>query len=60
VSTAEHVIEFLLAGASAVALGSIHFKTPRIATSITKNLGRYMSRHDVTAIKELIGAYEPW
>jgi dihydroorotate dehydrogenase (NAD+) catalytic subunit len=60
VSTAEHVIEFLLAGASAVALGSIHFKTPRIATSITKNLDRYMSRHDVTAIKELIGAYEPW
>ena len=60
VSTAEHVIEFLLAGASAVALGSIHFKTPRIATSITKNLDRYMARHDVTAIKELIGAYEPW
>lgn len=60
VSKASHVIEFLLAGASAVAMGSIHFKTPRIAKSITKNINRYMAKHGVTAIDQLIGAYEPW
>ena len=60
VSTAGHVVEFLLAGASAVAIGSAHFKTPRIAKSITKELDRYMSRHKVSTIAELIGAYEPW
>lgn len=60
VSNGAHVIEFLLAGASAVAVGSIHFKTPRIAKSMTKAINRYMARHDVGNIEELIGAYEPW
>ncbi len=60
VSSAPHVIEFLLAGASAVAIGSAHFKTPRVARSITKELDRYMARHNVSTIAELIGAYEPW
>lgn len=59
-SSGAHVIEFLLAGASAVALGSIHFKTPRIATSITRDLQSYMKRHGFTAIEQLVGAYEPW
>ena len=59
-SRAEHVIEFLLAGASAVAIGSAHFKTPRIAKGITKDLTRYMTKHDVTDISELVGAFEPW
>lgn len=59
-SRAEHVVEFLLAGASAVAIGSAHFKTPRIAKSITKELMQYMTRHDVTDIRDLIGAFEPW
>lgn len=60
VSTAEHVIEFLLAGASAVALGSIHFKTPRAAKRIVRDLKRYMDRHGVETISELVGAYEQW
>jgi dihydroorotate dehydrogenase (NAD+) catalytic subunit len=60
VSDAEHVVEFLLAGASAVAIGSAHFKTPRAAKSITKGLNRYMKQHDVPRISELTGAYEPW
>ena len=60
VSTAAHVLEFLLAGASAVAIGSMHFKTPRVAKSITRDLNRYMEKHGVTAIERLIGAYEPW
>ncbi len=60
VSNGPHVVEFLLAGASAVAIGSIHFKTPRIAKSMTKDINRYMARHDVASVEQLIGAYEPW
>lgn len=60
VSTAAHVVEFLLAGASAVAIGSMHFKTPRVAKSITRAMNRYMDQHEATAIEQLIGAYEPW
>jgi dihydroorotate dehydrogenase (NAD+) catalytic subunit len=60
VSDAAHVVEFLLAGASAVAIGSAHFKAPRVAMSITKGLNRYMKRHNVAGISQLTGAYEPW
>jgi dihydroorotate dehydrogenase (NAD+) catalytic subunit len=60
VSNGPHVIEFLLAGASAVAIGSIHFKKPRIAKSMTKDINRYMARHGVASVEQLIGAYEPW
>jgi dihydroorotate dehydrogenase (NAD+) catalytic subunit len=60
VSDAAHVIEFLLAGASAVAIGSAHFKTPRVAGSITRDLCRYVKRHGISSVTELIGAYEPW
>jgi len=60
VSRADDVVEFLLAGASAVALGSIHFKTPRIAKRINRDLHRYMERHDVASVTDLVGAYEPW
>jgi len=60
ISRADDVVEFLLAGASAVAIGSIHFKTPRIAKRITRDLHRYMARHDVASVTDLVGAYEPW
>jgi dihydroorotate dehydrogenase (NAD+) catalytic subunit len=59
-SEAAHVVEFLLAGASAVAIGSAHFRAPRVATSITKQLNRYMAKHGVARISQLTGAYEPW
>lgn len=60
VSKAEHVIEFLLAGASAVAIGSAHFKSPRVAGRISRDLTRFLKKHDIVSISELIGAYERW
>lgn len=60
VSEAEHVVEFMLAGASAVAIGTAHFQAPRVAKRITKGLNKYMERHKLASLTELIGAYEPW
>jgi dihydroorotate dehydrogenase (NAD+) catalytic subunit len=60
VSRAEHVIEFILAGADAVAIGTAHFAHPRVAEKILKNLERYLVDHDVRSIATLKGAYEPW
>jgi dihydroorotate dehydrogenase (NAD+) catalytic subunit len=59
VSQAEHVVEYLLAGASAVAIGSAHFATPRIANRIRRDLAKYCDRHNTT-LSDLKGAYEPW
>jgi len=60
VSKAAHVIEYLLAGVDAVAIGTAHFANPRIATTVLKDLNRYMDRHRIASIASLKGAYEPW
>jgi dihydroorotate dehydrogenase (NAD+) catalytic subunit len=60
VSTAEHVVELMLAGATAVGIGTAHFATPRIAVSMTKDLHRYGGKRKVTSISTLTGAAEAW
>lgn len=60
VSHADHVVEFMLAGATAVAIGSAHFASPRIASKITKQLHSYAAKNGIASIIELKGAYEPW
>jgi dihydroorotate dehydrogenase (NAD+) catalytic subunit len=60
VSTADHVIEYVLAGASAVGIGSAHFRSPRVAARILKDLRGYLRKHNVATLSELTGAYEPW
>jgi len=60
VRTGEDVVEFLLAGASAVAIGTAHFAEPRVGGRVIKELERYMTKHDVGSVRELVGAVEPW
>jgi len=60
VSDAKHVVEYILAGADAVAIGTAHFAEPRVARKITKDLTRYMAKHSISTLTELKGAYEPW
>lgn len=54
------VVEFLLAGAEAVALGTIHFADPRAGRGITRDLQRYGRRHGVDRVADLVGAWEAW
>ncbi len=60
VRTGGDVVEFLLAGASAVAIGTVHFSEPRAARRITAELDRYCRRHGITRLAELTGAARPW
>lgn len=60
VSHADHVVEYLLAGASAVGVGSAHFATPRVGERIVRDLRKYLRRHDVGHLSDLTGAYEAW
>lgn len=60
VATGGDVVEYLLAGASAVALGSVHFAEPRAGARILKELVRAMERAGASAAHELVGAAEPW
>jgi dihydroorotate dehydrogenase (NAD+) catalytic subunit len=60
VRSGSDVIEYLLAGASAVAIGTAHFERPRIGRPILKQLGTYCRRNGVNRVVELIGAMQPW
>ena len=55
----EDVVEFLMAGASAVQVGTATFAEPAALTRLLADLGRWMDAHGVRTIHELIGAALP-
>ncbi|POF32696.1 dihydroorotate dehydrogenase [Roseibium marinum] len=56
VSTAEDVIEYLIAGASAVQVGTASFLNPTAMIRIVDELVAWMVRNDVSSMDELIGS----
>jgi dihydroorotate dehydrogenase (NAD+) catalytic subunit len=57
IMSAEDAIEFLLAGASAVAIGTANFINPRAAIDVLEGIERYMSENNIGDIRELIKAF---
>ncbi|MDE7250305.1 MAG: dihydroorotate dehydrogenase [Lachnospiraceae bacterium] len=55
IATAEDAIEFILAGASAVAVGAMNFVNPYATVEIVEGIESYMERYGVEDIQELIG-----
>ena len=58
ISSAKDAIEFLLAGASAVEVGTYNFVDPSVTTQIVDGIEDYMRRHSFTDIQDLIGALQ--
>lgn len=58
VRTAEDVLQYVLAGASAVAIGTAALVDPRTPERVVSDLTRWCDAHGVTAIRELVGALE--
>ena len=56
--TAADAVEFLLVGASAVAVGAANFINPYATVEIIEGIEAYMERHNIENIAELIGAVE--
>ena len=56
IRTGEDVAEFLLAGASAVQLGTIHFAEPRAGRRILRELEAYCDGAGVRSTRELVAA----
>jgi dihydroorotate dehydrogenase (NAD+) catalytic subunit len=55
ISSAEDVIEFMLAGATAVEIGTANFWDPRVVEKIVGELERWCSEHEVSRVAELTG-----
>lgn len=56
IATAEDAIEFMLAGASAVAVGAMNFVNPYATTEIVSGIEAYMDRYGIEKITDIIGA----
>lgn len=55
ISSTSDAIEFLLAGASAIQVGTYNFVDPCITDQIVDGIEDYLLRHDMTDVSELIG-----
>ena len=55
ISTAADVIEFMLAGATAVQIGTASYWDPRATEKIAAELGRWCVEHEVSKISDLTG-----
>lgn len=56
VVSGEDVVEYMMAGASAVALGAVHLSAPRAARRIDRELARWCRARRVGKVSELTGA----
>ena len=56
IMTAEDALEFILAGATAVAVGTANFHNPYATKEVVEGIEAYMRRYGIEDIKELIGA----
>jgi len=55
IRTASDALEFIIAGASAIAIGTANFIEPGCAVKITEGIEKYCARNDIANIRELIG-----
>lgn len=55
IASAEDAIEFLLAGATAVAVGAMNFVNPYTTVEVVEGIEEYMQKYGVEDINELIG-----
>jgi len=58
VTSAADAVEMLLAGASAVGIGTAIFRNPRAAEQIARDLARWCARHGVARVADLIGGLQ--
>lgn len=56
IATAEDALEFILAGATAVSVGTANFFNPYATVEIAEGIEAYMKRHNIEKLTDLIGA----
>ncbi len=56
IRTASDAVEFIIAGASAVGVGTANFIEPGCAAKIVEGIKKYCARKEISNINELIGS----
>ncbi len=58
ISSATDAIEFMLAGAAAVQIGTDNFIDPTISVKVARGIAEYCERHGFANVSDLTGALE--
>lgn len=55
ISTYKDAVEFILAGADAISIGTANFVDPTVCQKVLKNLTLYLKSNSIGSVKELVG-----
>jgi dihydroorotate dehydrogenase (NAD+) catalytic subunit len=58
IATSDDVLEFMIAGANAVQVGTMNFVDPFIWTKLLEGIRCYMDRHTLTRLQEIVGTVD--
>ena len=58
IATAEDALEFILAGATAVSVGTANFINPRATLDVVEGIDRYLEEKGIDSVRDLVGAVE--
>lgn len=58
ISSATDAIEFMLAGASAIQIGTANFIDPAITVKVVDGIEEYLTRHGFESVSDIVGALE--
>jgi dihydroorotate dehydrogenase (NAD+) catalytic subunit len=56
IATADDALEFIVAGANAVQIGTANFTDPFIWSKVIDGISSYMQRHDIASVADLVGS----
>jgi len=54
ITSAKEAIEFMIAGASAVAVGTANFTEPMTSLEVIDGIGKYLARHKMKSVQDLV------
>lgn len=55
ISNATDAVEFLLAGASAIQIGTMNFVDPAITVKVAQGINEYLDRHGFKSVNDIVG-----
>lgn len=58
ISCWQDAIEFILAGASAIQIGTYNFIDPTISLKVVDGIAKYLDKHNILSVKDLVGALQ--
>lgn len=58
IMSAKEAIEFIIAGATAVAVGTANFTDPMTSLNVIDGIEEYLRKHGILSVRELVGSIE--